>query len=140
MAWKTVNNNGITVVLPSGGTDSLRVVFDDAGRDVAYVVPNGSDNGNHNAAVIAAAPSLLDACRRVWDAVLDTGADLPDDILLAAFDCRRAVIAAVLNKDHPWQPEQWIAARRRDQSRCRQRRCRAKKRAAKEATDGTQAR
>jgi hypothetical protein len=136
VAWKTVQNNGVSLVFPTGGSDSLRVVFDTEGGDVAYVVPTSDDNGDKNAAVIAAAPSLLMACRRVWDAVLDTRQDLPDEVLLAAFDCRRAVLQAVISKDHPWEPEQWLAHRRRELNRAAQQRCRARKKANKESSDG----
>jgi hypothetical protein len=136
MAWKTVEDNGISLVFPTGGSDSLRVVFDTEAGDVAYVVPTHEDNGNKNASLIATAPSLLMACRRVWDAVLDTRHDLPDEVLLAAFDCRRAVVQAVIRKDHPWEPEQWLAHRRREQNRAAQKRCRARKKTSKEAKDG----
>lgn len=138
MAWKTVENNGITLQFPTGGSDTLRVVFDPSGHDIAYVVRDQKDNGNGNAALIAQAPSLLMACRRVWDAVLDAHQnDIPDEVLLAAFDCRRAVVAAVTGKCLDRDPKGWIADRRREQNKAAQARCRAKKKAAKEATDGT---
>lgn len=137
MAWKTVENNGITLEFPTGGRESLRVVFDTAGSDVAYVVPDSRDNGNSNASLIAQAPSLLMACRRVWDAVLDAKTlDIPDELLLAAFDCRRAVCAAVTGRPIEMQPDDWLAKRRREQNRAAQQRCRARKKAAREATDG----
>lgn len=137
MAWKTVENNGITLQFPAGGSDTLRVVFDPSGHDIAYVVPDQKDNGNGNAALIAQAPSMFMACRRVWDAVLDAYPhDIPDEVLLAAFDCRRAVVAAVTGNDIDRDPQGWLADRRRQQNRERQARCRARKKAAKEATDG----
>jgi hypothetical protein len=138
MAWKTVENNGITLQFPTGGSDTLRVVFDPSGHDIAYVVPEQKDNGNGNAALIAQAPSLLMACRRVWDAVLDAYQhDIPDEVLLAAFDCRRAVVAAVTGKGCDRDPQGWLADRRREQNKAAQARCRARKKAAKEATDGS---
>lgn len=139
MSWKTVKDNGIALVFPTGGTDSLRVVFDDRGTDVAYVVSNSHDNGNANAALIAATPQLLCACKRVLDAVVGAVMEVPDDVLLAALDCRRAVACAVSGEANFPDSERVLANRRRDQNKEAQRRCRARKKAAKEATDGPQA-
>ena len=100
-------------------------------------MPDNKDNGNGNAALIAQAPSLLMACRRVWDAVLDAHQhDIPDELLLAAFDCRRAVVAAVTGKGIERDPQDWLEDRRREQNRAAQARCRARKKAAKEAANG----
>ena len=136
MAWKTVENNGITLQFPTGGSDTLRVVFDPSGHDIAYVVPDQKDNGNGNAALIAQAPSLLMACRRVWDAVLDAHQhDIPDEVLLAAFDCRRAVVAAVTGKCLGRDSGDWLADRRREQNKAAQARCRARKKESKDGAD-----
>lgn len=139
MAWKTVEDNGITLQFPAGGTDSLRVVFDTQGHDIAYVVPDARDNGNSNALVIASAPELLSACKLVWDAVNDSQFELPNEILLAAFKCRRAFVSAVTGIQHPWNDEQFRVDRRREQNRAAQQRCRVRKKSAKGATDGTHA-
>ena len=139
MTWQTVKDNGISLQFPMGGTESLRVVFDPNGFDIAYVVPDQRDQGNSNAAMIAAAPDLFNACRKLWDAVLeDCGRhDIPVDVLIAAFECRRAVVKAMGGHSykHTLGAEQW-AAKRRQQNRVRQRRCRSRKNAQKEATDG----
>jgi hypothetical protein len=140
MSWKTFKDNGIAIQFPGGGGESLRVVFEPGGTDIAYVIPNAQDNGNGNAALIAAAPDLLAACIRLWDAVMDTKCSLPNEVLLSAFDCRKAVVKAVTGKDSSCQADQWSATRRREQNRLRQQRHRAAKKSCKEATDGTQAR
>jgi hypothetical protein len=96
MAWKTAKDNGIDLVFPGGGTDSLRVVFDPKGIDIAYVVPTSSDNGNGNAALIAAAPDLLEACIGVLDVLVgwDPDRDMPEDLDEAGRLCLRAVMLA----------------------------------------------
>jgi hypothetical protein len=136
VSWKTVPNNGISLQFPGGGTDSLRVVFDPFGHDIAYVVPSGPDDGNGNASLIAAAPDLLAACKRIWDAVVDARYELPDELLLAAFDCRRATVRAVSGNQCSANPEEWLVRQRREQNRARQQRCRARKKAAQEPNDG----
>jgi hypothetical protein len=67
--WTTKRNNHIELGLPSGATDSVRVVWDaTTGMDIAYVVPRGDDdNGNVHAQLISAAPELRDAVLRLLD-------------------------------------------------------------------------
>lgn len=137
MHWTTVQDNHIALQFPCGGTDSLRVVFDPAGGDIAYVLSDCRDNGNSNALLIAAAPDLFAACMRMLDAVFNAQqSELPDEILMAAFVCQRALVKAGVGKCLTSNPEQRIAQKRREQNRLAQKRCRAKKKAAKEATDG----
>ena len=50
--WMTVENNCIRF-----GED--RLVWDPNGRDIAYVLPNESDNGNGTVRLSAAAPFVL---------------------------------------------------------------------------------
>lgn len=68
--WTTVKDNHIDI-----GGASLRVVWDEIkGIDVAYVIPDGTeDEGNANARLIASAPRLRDACRAVL--LFHSGAD-----------------------------------------------------------------
>jgi len=85
MAWKTFRNNHIGGVGPSGEEMNLRIVWDTEGTDIAYVVPIGDDdNGNKNAKLIAAAPSLLRACIAVVKAVEASRSDVPTSVLEAA--------------------------------------------------------
>ena len=146
MSWKTVSNNGKLIVFPSGAEETMRVVWDErTGRDIAYVVPrkNGEDG---DAEMVAACPELFNACRMLWDAVMDTGCNLPHGVLVAAFQCKAAVHKAICgSKPLKPLPEDWATAqvlaadsRRRQLSRSRQRRCREKKRSLRtESTDGT---
>ena len=139
MTWQTVKDNGINIQLPTGATDSLRVVFDPAGYDIAYVVPDQRDRGNSNAAMIAAAPELFDACVKLWEAVLDDcgDSDIPSNVLVAAFNCKLSAIKAAggLGKESIFSVD-WAAIRRREQARLRQRRFRQRKKTQGEATDG----
>lgn len=135
MAWETVKDNGISLGFPTGGTDTLRVVFDPGGCDVAYVVDDRG-NGNGNASLIAAAPDMFNACRRLWDAVMDCGDAVPDRVLVAAFDCKRACVKAVTGRSLDVDSVDWATRRSREQGRLRQQRLRAKRKAEKEATHG----
>lgn len=135
MVWETVKDNGISLGFPTGGTDTLRVVFDPKGYDVAYVVDDRG-SGNSNASLIAAAPDLFNACRLLWDAVMDCGDTVPDRVLVAAFGCKRACVKAVTGRPFHADPADYVARRRREQGRIRQQRLRDKLKAEKEAADG----
>ena len=91
MNWKTCQDNGISLAGPCGGTDSYRIVFDDSGLDVAYVVATGQDNGNSNARLIASAPRLVNAIRLVVEAINLFKWILPEPVLEAAKECRKAL-------------------------------------------------
>lgn len=135
MCWETVKDNGISLGFPAGGTDTLRVVFDTKGADIAYVVDDRG-LGNRNASLIAAAPDLFKACRLLWDAVMDCSATVPDRVLVAAFDCKRASVKAVSGRTFDADAVDWVTRHRREQGRIRQQRFRAKRKAEKEATHG----
>ena len=77
---------------------TLRVVWDQRGTDVAYVV-NMHGEGDSNAALIAAAPDLLVACREVFDAIIDNHSRVPDRVMEAARQCRSAVCKAITGKE-----------------------------------------
>jgi hypothetical protein len=94
MNWKTHRDNGISLSGPCGGTDSYRIVFDDNGLDVAYVVATGTDNGNSNAKLIASAPRLANALRLVVEAIRLFRWTLPEPVLEAAKECRKALSEA----------------------------------------------
>lgn len=134
MNWRTISNNGITLGLPSGAVAIHRVVFEPGGRDIAYVVPDSRDSGNGNAAMIAAAPRLREACLEVWAAAESSGDDVPEQVWLAAQKCMEAFLASV------WKPsdavDSYRTQSRRAKDRERQRRCRERKAAAKEGKDG----
>lgn len=134
MNWKTVRDNGILLELPTGAVVSHRVVFEPGGRDIAYVAPDLRDRGNSNAALIAAAPRLRDACAKVWAAVEASGDAVPEQVVLAAQECIEAFVASLCKPSHA------VGCRRtqsrRDKDRERQRRCRERKAAAKEGQDG----
>jgi hypothetical protein len=92
MAWKTVKDNHIELQLPTGGVESLRVVWKEGGSDVCYVVSCDGNNGNSNARLIAAAPDLWNACRLMWDAVAECGCQVPPQVLEAARYCKRVAV------------------------------------------------
>lgn len=102
MEWKTVRDNGMSAIGPTGHSMDLRIVFDDIGGDVAYVVPDSdNDNGNKNARKIAAAPELLKACMDVWDAFIewdksDPDAYVPDAVSNAVTKCGVAICIALV--------------------------------------------
>lgn len=67
--WRTVENNHVQLTGCLGETASFRVVWQEGGIDVAYVVPSSDgNNGNDSARLIAAAPCLLDAVNAVMEA------------------------------------------------------------------------
>lgn len=93
MGWKTARNNGISLISPSLGRMDLRIVWDEKGSDIAYIVPIcDRDNGNSNARLIAAAPDLWNACRLMWDAVAECGCQVPPQVLDAARHCKQLVV------------------------------------------------
>lgn len=92
MAWKTVKDNNMELRLPTGGADSFRIVCEEDGSDVCYVVPCDGSNGNSNARLIAAAPDLWTACRLMWDAVADCGCNVPPQVLKAARHCKSVCV------------------------------------------------
>jgi hypothetical protein len=64
--WQTLRDNYVEKWMVKAGlkgkpSETYRVVWEERSGDVAYVVPSDDDNGNRNAALIAAAPSLLAA-------------------------------------------------------------------------------
>lgn len=86
--WQASENNGITVCFPCGSSETLRIVFDESGKDVAYVIPTENDNGNANARLIAYAPALLDACMKMWRAAKGSDEYVPEAVFQAARLCR----------------------------------------------------
>ena len=92
MAWKTVKDNHMELRLPTGGVDSFRIVWEEGGFDVCYVVPCDGSNGNANARLIAAAPDLWNACRLMWDAVAECGCQVPPQVLAAARHCKSVAV------------------------------------------------
>jgi hypothetical protein len=98
MSWKTVRGNGIELGSPTGGTMDCRVVWDPRGTDVAYVV-NVDGEGDSNAALIAAAPDLFNACREMFDAVIDNHRQVPARVVEAAWKCRAAYSKAITGKE-----------------------------------------
>jgi hypothetical protein len=76
----------------------LRVVWDPRGTDVAYVV-NMHGEGDSNAALIAAAPDLFEACREMFDAAIDNHSRVPDRVMDAARKCRAAYSKAITGKE-----------------------------------------
>lgn len=63
--WTTARDNHITLGIPGfGDREDMRIVSGDAQgieQDVAYVRAVDDDNGNANAALIAAAPEMFEA-------------------------------------------------------------------------------
>lgn len=96
MIWETHPDNFIRLGFPTGGEDSLRVVFKRGGSDIAYVVPTLEDNGNANAKLIAYAPALLDACQRMWKEAKGSRDYVPEPVFQAARSCRTAAWLATL--------------------------------------------
>lgn len=96
MIWETHPDNFIKLEFPLGGEDSLRIVFQRGGSDIAYVVPTPEDNGNANARLIAYAPALLDACQRVWNEAKGSKDYVPEPVFQAARLCSTAAWLATL--------------------------------------------
>jgi hypothetical protein len=94
--WETHPNNSIKLGFPTGGEDNLRVVFQRGGSDIAYVVSTLEDNGNANARLIACAPTLLDACERMWLEAKGSNDYVPEPVFQAARFCRLAAYVATL--------------------------------------------
>jgi hypothetical protein len=133
MPWKTKEGNGITLGLPSGADATLRLVWDERGRDVAYVV-NQSGEGDVNARLIACAPELILACREVFDAVIDNRRQVPEPVMEAAIRCRMIFVKAIGGTETRADD---AAERRRELNKEAQRRRRARMKKNREATDGT---
>jgi hypothetical protein len=69
--WLTVRDNFIGVELLSRHRlpQGMRIVWQRSFGDLAYVLPADSDNGNANARLIAAAPTLLTALKEIRELV-----------------------------------------------------------------------
>lgn len=97
--WQTAPNNGMKVSFPWGSSETLRIVFDQSGKDVAYVIPTNEDNGNANARLIAYAPSLLDVCRKMWREAKASKEYVPENVFQAARLCR--IVAYLASREMP---------------------------------------
>jgi hypothetical protein len=95
MEWKTAKDNDIELRFPAGGVDSLRIVWQQGGSDVCYVVPCDGNNGNSNAKLIAAAPELWSACVLLIAAIDNCQDSVPAAVLEAATKCRCAASKAI---------------------------------------------
>lgn len=86
MKWKTVRNNHI-----DHWTGSLRVVWQDRGSDVCYVVPCDGDNGNATAMMIASLPDVFLAAINLCDLILQEEVMLDSEVVRKAVDCKQLI-------------------------------------------------